>query len=190
MDEKKVQKGCVIGCFGFIVLIGILIFVFLLSIFTGEEEEEEDKAFDFTVVEYESTLREKVAASSTGTFLEMGAMSVTEETGYYIPMTSSENIAAFIFKNDEGEIFEIEMVATGNAFLVYNKEVLLSLEMLVKSVDPTISVPQLYSLFENLGINGNGSMLDDSGSYALNGISYMYIGSVENDKLYLMAKPE
>lgn len=186
MDNKKTLKGCGIGCLGLIVVIVIL--SFLLSSCIKGATEEEEKAFNFTVDEYEANLKKTISDASAGTYLEMGARSVLENNTYNFQLTDS--IIAFADVNDNGELIRTRTVTNGNTFLVMNKEVLTAFKSAIKSVDPSLSVTQSMVLLEKLGITGNSSMLDHSAIYSLNGISYFYMGDIENDRLVLLIEPE
>lgn len=184
MDDKskKALKGCGIGCVGLIFVIVLLMVVLVSCTIDGEEKE---KTFDFTVEDYEVTLKDSLSSKN---FNVADWTREYEENRYNITLT--DGIYAFMFVNDDKKIVKVNTVASGAALLVKNKEVMAAFESLIESVDPSLSITQKMTVLDNLGINGQSNMLDQETSYTLNGIYYLYQGDVESDTMALQAKPE
>lgn len=185
MENKKVLQGCGIGCFGLIVIIAVLVFVLVSCSADGEEE---DKAFDLTVEEYETALKSSLSNSNGTNFNIDNWVKEFEEDRYNITLT--DGIYAFIYVDEDENVIRVNTVVAGGALLSKNKEVQVAFESLIKSVDPSLSPTQTMTLLDNLAINGKSNMLDQETSYTLNGIYYLYQGNVETDTMALQAKPE
>lgn len=178
MDDK-VKKGCGIGCFGIIAL-------FILLIMLGSCGDDEDKAFDFTVDEYEENLKQVVNKKKGNSFIAMQPKEA-REGGYRINLMDSIIVSTNVDKNNL--VTSASVISTLDAFMVYNKELRIAFESIIKSVDSTIGVTQMYMVFEKLGITGDSKMLDHIEIYTLNGIKYTYKGSTEENRIILKAEP-
>lgn len=185
MENKKVLKGCAIGFFGLILVIGILTFV-IVSFAVNDEEEA--KAFDFTVDQYEAALQDSITSSNGTNFNVDNWKKDSEENRYNITLT--DGIFSFIYVDKEKNVTRVNTVASGGALLLKNKEVLIAFQSLIESVDPSLSPRQIMVILDKLGINGKSNMLDQETSYTLNGNYYLYQGDIETDTMALQATPE
>lgn len=168
------------------IVIIVLLVVVLVS--CSVDEEKDEKAFDFTVEEYESALKNSLASRDGANFNIDNWQKEYEENRYDIHLT--DGIYAFIYEDENKKVARVNTVASGSALLISNKEVQLAFQSLIESVDPSLSPTQIMMLLDNLAINGQSNMLDQETSYTLNGIYYLYQGDVESDTMALQAKPE
>lgn len=181
LTDKQKRQG--FGCLAFIV-IAIVIVVIILNIGTGENK----KTFDFTVKEYESSLKQVIDANKGNSFISIEKSKLLEEGAYTIGLTNGMSV--HVFTNKKDKVKKVGVAASSNSFLVQNNEVMIAFQALLKSVDSSLSVPQQLVIFDNLGIDGGSGMLDHSSTYTLDDIKYSYQGDIEDDVIFLTAQPQ
>lgn len=161
-----------------------MIVVFIFTIGTSGSK----KTFDFTLTEYESTLKQVINDNKGNSFISMENSELMEEGFYTIELTNA--MSAHVYTDKYDKVEKVGVVATSSAFMVQNKEVMIAFQSLLKTVDSSLSVPQRLVIFDNLGIDGKGGMLDHSSTYTLGDVIYSYQGDIEDDTIFLMAEPQ
>lgn len=168
-------------------LLAVVIWIVAIIFWISACSDDEENTFDFTVEEYEKTITDTVNAAKGNSFIAIKPRRTEGEKLESIPLM--KGVYVLIGTNEENEVTDVNVMASTAAFAVYNREIKISFEALIKSVDPSLSVIQLLTIMDKLGMNWGSSMLSSSATYELNGVSYNYIGSVENDIVRLQAKP-
>lgn len=164
-----------------LIFVSIVILIMLFGS-CGESE----KNFGYTIADYEEGLKQVVDKQRGNSFIEMKPKERLEDR---FRIKLMDNILYTIYVDKDNMVTSSVAIASLDAFTVYNKESRIAFESLVKSVDSTIGVTQMYMLFENLGITWNSKMIDHTDVYTLNGIKYTYQGSTKDNRIALKAEP-
>lgn len=177
MEKKKVAQGCLMAV---IILISLSIGI---SSCGGKEE-----TFHFTIDEFEKTFKEIIDETKGNSFIDVKNKKVIETGRFSINLV--DGIDVLVDVDRDNKVKNASVIVASSSFLVYNKEVRIAFQALLKSMDSSLSVTQQLMIFENLGITGKADMLDHEDIYSLNDITYSYKGSVEADAIRLSAEPE
>ncbi|OXS70246.1 hypothetical protein B1B04_18980 [Lysinibacillus sp. KCTC 33748] len=164
-------------------IIYLITLLALLLVACGKDE----KSFNFTVDEYESTLKSIIDKNKGNSFIEMKSKTLVDDN-YQIEL--AKGITIVVKVNDDNKVTSVYGTASSDALLVYNKELKIAYLALIKSVDGSLGTIQQFTVFEKLGITGDSKMLDHSGTYNLNDVSYVFKGDIENNTLILKAEPK
>lgn len=179
---KEQKRGCLNGCMGLIIIL-ILGSILITSCFNRDEE---NKAFDFTVDEYESTLKTIIDKNKGNSFIEMKGKKLVDGK-YHI--NTMDAITVVIEVNKADKVTAVYGVAKTNAFLVYNKELQITYKAIIASVDNTLGLVQQFSIMDNLDMTWDSKMLDKNKVYIFNDVMYGYRGSTKDDSVILKAEP-
>lgn len=169
--------------------VNLILFVLALfiSIFAFGSCGDNEKNFGFTIAEYEEKLKQIVDKNKGNSFIEMEQKERLEDR---FRIKLMDNILYTIYVDKDNVVTSSAAIASLDSFVAYNKESRIAFESLVKSIDSTIGITQMYMLFENLGITWDSKMIDHTDIYTLNGIKYTYQGSTKDNRIVLKAEPE
>lgn len=178
-SKKEKTQGCLLWIVVFLVCA-----IALGSCFGGEDD---DATFEFTVDDYEKTIVDIVNNDKGNSFIEVQPLYKEADDLAAIPLM--EDMHVLIRTNNKNNITDVSVMASSSTFMIGNREVKIAFEAIIKSVDPSLSPIQRMVIMDKLGMNWGSSMLSSTAVYDLNGISYIYQGSVEQDVIRLQIKP-
>lgn len=171
----------------------VVAFMALLALGMTDETEESNgnsnsKKFDFIVEEYEKNAISAINDLKGTSFISVDEVEIEDPNTHTIKLMNGIKLAMRL--NNKEQIEDVNVLATASTFSVYNKEVRIAFQSLIKSVDPSLTTPQQLTIMDKLELDWNSSMLDKATTYDFNGITYNYIGNPDNQILMLQASPK
>lgn len=163
----------------------MLLFIVILTACSNSTNGESDKAFNYSVEDYESRIEEALKQMGDKTNLEIMSSEVIEDGRQVI--TLSNNIMIFIESNNENKVTKVSLGAVPDAIFTEKEDLLFSFKLLVGTVDDSLNAGERSAIVSELEIGAETNLLDHTSVYTNNDIEYTYHGSNE-ENIVLQAK--
>ncbi|MFG3613070.1 hypothetical protein [Rummeliibacillus stabekisii] len=151
----------------------------------GNDTTKKEENKKISLNQYKKIFKQTINKNKGNAEIKIGDLEKVDTGRYSMPLNSDGSMALFIEVDKDKNFKNAKVAATSEALEIYNDELHIAFNSLLKSMDKDLNENQQKAVLKKLGITNSTELTDKIEVYTIDDIRFTYYSKIENNSVIL-----